>query len=398
MFSPKRQPREVASRTVHARADDDPRLSTPIRIQALDGVALERLIWTNEQSHSFHYSPAAFQILVDVSGWREQCPSLDAIALDLPETWVADRPRWRPCLPGVRQLRWIVSPREEPVQFTVPIAAKALSGDDALQTIVRTLPLEISGVSQFDPFRDAFPEVNSVAGWGVVTPCMDVFQRTYQSSIFPKALFDGLYRSIVFIGGNLHGYGGGLCTGMARAALERSLSGRRNGPDLDQVLLWHGRQLTDRVLVASARWFLLPSPKHAFGLFKRDLLTTGETRRCFDIDVPKPWRRDIVGALQREGHTVVPYAFRQAAPERADVSVYDPNDPRGSSAGRAVMTFDLAHDTYAYRDMVALDDDRTTVIAVDQSAYRQGRTAILAGLASAMLRVGSALRRERVPA
>src|SRR6185437_8721299 len=79
---------------------------------------------------------------------------------------------------------------------------------------------------------------------------------------------------------------------------------------------------------------------------------------------------------------VVPYAFRQAAADRAEVSVYDPNDPRASIAGRTTMTFDLARDTYAYRDLVRLDDSRTTVIAVEQDAYRRGKTAILAGLVS----------------
>ncbi|HEX7102772.1 MAG TPA: hypothetical protein VF201_09020 [Nitrolancea sp.] len=267
-----------------------------------------------------------------------------------------------------------------------------------MQTIGRTLSVEIHGTSQFVPAQDAFPEENSVSGWGIVTPREEIFQRTYQSALFPKALFDGLYRSIVFIGGNLHGYGGGLCTGMARAALERSLGGSRDASDLDQVLLWHGRQLTDRALLASAGWFLLPSPGRAFDAFKRDFLRTGETRRCFDIDVPKPWRRDIVSALQREGHTVVPYAFRQADPGRADVSVYDPNDPHGSMAGNAVMTFDLVRNTYAYRGLVSLDDHRTTVIAVDQSAYRRGRTAFLTGLASGVLRLGRSVRHERAPA
>jgi hypothetical protein len=282
--------------------------------------------------------------------------------------------------------------------LTPRIALTAHSGGQLLQTISSTLAVEIHGTSQFDPTEDAFQEVNSVAGWGVVTPRADLFQRTYQSTLFPTALFEGLYRSIVFIGGNVRGYGGGLCTGMARAALERSFGDTSEASDLDQVLLWHGRQLTDRALLASAIWLLRPSPKRAFEAFKRDLLRSGETRRCFDIDVPKPWRRDIVDALQREGHTVVPYAFRQTDPGLAEVSVYDPNDPRGSIAGRAVMTFDLSRDTYAYRDLVSLDDHRSTVIAVDQAAYRRGRTAILAGLASAILRIGRSARPERAPA
>jgi len=369
-----------------------------ITIRSIDGSTLDHLLWTNEQAPAFRYSPTSFQLNVDISGWRAMLPSLDAVKLDLPATWVLDRPRWRPCPSGVSQLVWTVAPREAPDGLSPRIAVTALAGGQSPQTTHQTLPVEIHGSSQFDPARDGFAETNSVSGWGVVTPRAEIFQRTYQSAFFPTALFDGLYRSIVFIGGNLHGYGGGLCTGMARAALERSFGGLSNGTDLDLVMLWHGRQLTDRALLTSVPWFLAPSPKRAFDAFKSDLLRTGETRRCFDIDVPKPWRRDIVSALQREGHTVVPYAFRQTAAERADVSVYDPNDPHGSIAGHAVMTFDLNRDTYAYRDMVSLDDHRTTVIAVDQSAYRRGRTAFLAGLASAVLRVGSLVRFKRVPA
>jgi hypothetical protein len=398
MFSPKRQPPAAASRADLAKANDNSYLIDLISVQSVDGVALDRLRWTNEQAPTFRYSPASFQLALDISAWRKMLPALDAVELDLPASWITDRPRWRSCPPGDSQLVWAVSPCEAPDTLTPGLMLTALSGDQALQTIGRTLSVEIHGLSQFNPERDAFPEVNSVSGWGVVTPREDVFQRTYQSALFPKALFDGLYRSIVFIGGNLHGYGGGLCTGMARAALERSFGGASAASDLDQVLLWHGRQLTDRALLASARWFLLPSPGRAFDAFKRDLLRAGETRRCFDIDVPKPWRRDIVSALQREGHTVVPYAFRQAEEGRADVSVYDPNDPHGSIAGNAVMTFDLARDTYAYRGLVSLDDHRTTVIAVEQSAYRRGRTAFLTGLVSAVLRLGSSVRLKRAPA
>ncbi len=398
MFSPKRHPPAVASRVDLAKADNDPRLRGLVSLQTADAVPFDRLLWSNEQAPGFRFFPASFQLSVNVALWRNQLLSLDAVELDLPASWVTDRPRWRSCPAGVDRLVWTVSPREAPESLTPRIALTALFGGQALQTINGTLAVEIHGTSQFDPTEDAFQEVNSVAGWGVVTARADLFQRTYQSTLFPTALFEGLYRSIVFIGGNVRGYGGGLCTGMARAALERSFGDTSEASDLDQVLLWHGRQLTDRALLASAIWLLRPSPKRAFEAFKRDLLRSGETRRCFDIDVPKPWRRDIVDALQREGHTVVPYAFRQTDPGLAEVSVYDPNDPRGSIAGRAVMTFDLSRDTYAYRDLVSLDDHRSTVIAVDQAAYRRGRTAILAGLASAILRIGRSARPERAPA
>jgi hypothetical protein len=395
MFSPKRRPEAAAS---HPRAEADPRLDHLLILQTPDGSPVDHFLWANERASTFHYTPASFQLSIDIAGWRATCPSFDSVRLDLPASWVSDRPCWRPCSSAVRRLRWTITPCEEPVTLTPNIAVSALARGEALQTISRPLPVVIEATSQFDPARDAFQQVNSVAGWGVVTPKADIFQRTYTAVLFPTALFDGLYRSIVFIGGNLSGYGGGLCTGMARAALERSFGGSSDESDLDRVLLWHGRQLTDRALLTSALWLLRPSPRRAFNAFKRDLVRTGETRRCFDIEVPKPWRRDIVSALQREGHTVVPYAFRQTTAERAEVSVYDPNDPQGSSAGRAVITFDLASDTYGYRDIVSLDDHRTTVIAVDQSAYRRGRTALLAGLASALLRLPKSLRPQRAPA
>lgn len=398
MFSPKRHPPAAASRADLAKADDDPCLRDLIGVQTADAVALDRLLWSNKETSVFRFSPESFQLSVDVSSWRNRLPSLDSVELDLPASWVTDRPRWRSSPAGVDRLVWTVSPREAPETLTPRIALTAHSGGQPLQTISGTLAVELHGASQFDPAKDAFQEVNSVSGWGVVTPREDLFQQTYQSTLFSTALFEGLYRSIVFIGGNVRGYGGGLCTGMARAALERSFGDMGEASDLDQVVLWHGRQLTDRALLASATWLLRPSPKRAFDAFKRDLLRSGETRRCFDIDVPKPWRRDIVDALQREGHTVVPYAFRQTDPGRAEVSVYDPNDPRGSIAGRAVMTFDLTRDTYSYRDLVSLDDHRSTVIAVDQAAYRRGRTALLAGLISAILRLGRTARREQAPA
>jgi hypothetical protein len=221
-----------------------------------------------------------------------------------------------------------------------------------------------------------------------------MFERTFPVAIFPRALFNGLYRSIVFLGGNRDGYGGGLCTGMARVALERSILSQKGEPGLDEIVLWHGRQLSDRALLASTPWFLMPSPKRAFSAFRRDILANGSSTRCFDIGVPKPWRADIVRALQHEGHTVVPYAFCQSSRDAAEVYVYDPNDPHASIAGETRLTFDLKHSRYAYRGIAALDDRRTTVIAVKQFAYRRGRTAILAGLASWLLELNRGLHVE----
>jgi hypothetical protein len=172
---------------------------------------------------------------------------------------------------------------------------------------------------------------------------------------------------------------------MARAALQQSLDGEDAPPALPEVVYWHGRQLTDRALLASIPWFLWPSPRRALARFRRDLLTRGDSDVCFDIDVPKPWRRDIVQALVRQGHTVVPYALHQPDATRAEVHVYDPNYPDEPEAERSVITFDLVRNRYGYRSLVDLNDHSTTVVAVRQSAYAQGRTAILASVASLLL-------------
>jgi hypothetical protein len=384
-----KRPPSVAATPTAQTSQDQPGLAqlNLVALQSLDGDELARLIWTNAATNSFQYVPVSFRLTVDVAGWRLTVPLLDAVELELPPTWVTDRPTWRVCSPDTQLLDWIVTPNEAPVEFDPRVVLRALKQGLVQQLIEHSLTVEIRGVSQFDPASHALKEVNNVDGWGVVEPEKDVFERTYRVAFFPAALFSRLYRSIVFLGGSVQGYGGGLCTGMARAALERSLSPTTDEPSLDQVLLWHGRQLTNRALLASAPWFLLPSPRRAFRVFRREMVESGTTTRCFDIAVPKPWRADIATALQREGHTVVPYAFRQSELGRAEVSVYDPNEPQASIAGTTIMTFDLEHDTYAYRGMASLDNRRITVIAVDQAAYRCGQTAMLSGLASWLLQI-----------
>jgi len=356
-----------------------PCLRNIVAFRSLDGDILDRLIWTNEATRSFHYAPESFRLTIDLAGWRSVVPALEVA---LPATWVTDRPIWRVCAPDTQFLDWTVTPNEAPSEFAARVVLRALKQGIVQESIECSLAVEFRGSSQFDPASHALREVNNVDSWGEVKPARDVFERTYRFAFFPKALFNGLYRRIVFLGGNVQGYGGGLCTGMARAALERSLTPAQGEPSLDEVVLWHGRQLTDRALLASAPWFLVPSPRRAFRVFRREIVESGTTTRCFDIAVPKPWRADIATALQREGHTVVPYAFRQAEPGVAEVSVYDPNDPQASLARSTIMTFDLERDTYAYRGMASLDDRRITVIAVDQDAYHRGKTAILSGLAS----------------
>jgi len=65
--------------------------------------------------------------------------------------------------------------------------------------------------------------------------------------------------------------------------------------------------------------------------------------------------------------------------------VYDPNDPSASERGEAAITFLLDRNQYIYEPFGAAPLDRTTVVAVRQDAYRNGRTAVLAATASAAM-------------
>lgn len=343
--------------------------------------SLATLVWTNEPDRTFHFVPSQFFVTLDVASWRRDHPELDAVAIQLPPTWVTDRPIWRP-IAATESISWVVAPREVPAGFTVPIRVHGLSGGRVISSVERTIELEIVARSQFDPARDVILVPNSVDGFGVVKPRRDVFDRTYRLALFPNRLFDGLYRAVVFLGAAGSRYQGGICTGVARAALARSLSGVEHQPSLDEILFWHGRQLSDRALLASALWLFFPSPRRAYFAVLRDLTHAGVVKRCFDIGVPKPWRIDLLSALQQQGHTVVPFRIHQDSTGQAFVTVYDPNDPNAAVRGTSVITFMLDRNQYEYPGVASADDRSTTVIAVEQSAYAHGRTAILAGFAS----------------
>jgi hypothetical protein len=350
--------------------------------EAADGF---RLVWSNQNSDHFVYSPSSFSVRIDVDLWRRSIGSINALRLELPPSWVSDFPVWRAVSNETTHVEWDVSAREEPRSFVEKVAVTAVADGLDLSRIERDIQIELRAFSQFDPAQHAFRKPNSVAGWGIVAPNRGVFERTYGMALFRSRFFNGLYRAVVFLGGESGDNQGGICTGLARAALERSLAPGSSEPTLDEILIWHGKQLTDRALLSAAGWLFRPSPRRAYAAVRDEILRDGTTSRCFDVGVPLPWRRDILLALQRQGHTVVPFAVRQSSPERATVSVYDPNDPERSINGSAVMTFMLDENKYDYPPLAGLDLSRTTVIPVEQSAYLEGRTALLASLASLTL-------------
>lgn len=352
-----------------------------------------RLIWTNEQSERFRYIPNQFTVVASVARWRQLHPTLNAIRVDLPPAWVSDFPAWRPVAPHTSMVTWRVTANEAPRSFSEVITLTALSdAHSEISRLDRTVTIEIRAVSQFDPDEHVIRSPNSVDGWGIVRPSRPIFERTYGLTFWRNRFFHGLYRSVLFLGAESGQYQGGICTGLARVALERSLSTGAIDVSLDAIILWHGRQLADRALLASARWLFRSSPRRAFNAFSRDLMNDSKSSRCFDIDVPRPWRRDIVSALRQEGHTVVPYALKQSSRDRAQVSVYDPNDPEGSVQGSSVITFLLDEDSYRYSPLDGVDLTKTTIIAVEQTPYRNGRTALLASLANVMLSLEARLR------
>jgi hypothetical protein len=366
-------------------------MSEPVRqvtagatLTALDGSPLGTLTFSNDDGHGFRWSPERFLLTADTDAWRSAHATVDSLTLGVPQGWhiIED-----PCQPldGRPTVNWTVIPGGTPSQSSTTITLLGLTAAERVAEAHLLLPVVLRGQSQFDPRRDALSFANSTFALGQLGPRRDVFDRTYGLVPAASALFNGLYRAIVFIGGDVRGYGGGLCSGMARAALERSLTGHGSEPAIEQVMLWHGRQLTDRALLSSAGWFFKPSPRRAYLRFRDEVIGTGRSDVCFDIRVPRPLRRDIASALMQEGHTVVPYAFRQSDDIHAEVLVYDPNHPEPESWPESVIRFDLTADTYAYRQLVSLDDRSTTIIAARQSAYRNGRSAILATLASLVL-------------
>ncbi|MDI3339172.1 MAG: hypothetical protein QJR03_01435 [Sphaerobacter sp.] len=367
-----------------------------------DGRPLTRLRYANAPgSPDFRPHPDRCHLTLDLAapgvGAPAARPREAQVRLVAPPEWLTLPGRVCFLPAGQTAITWTVYPRGLPAGFTARLAVEVRDGRRRLGRANLTLGITLEGFSQFRPEQHALPFANTVADLGVVRPDARLFARTYRWTPLRRAFFRGLYRAIVFLGGAPGAPQGGLCTGMARAALARSLGGLPAGADLRAAaIVLHGRQLTDRALLAAAPWVLRPSPARAFRRFRADLLARGRSDVCFDVGVPRPWRRDLVRALTREGHTVVPYGFRQDHPDRAEVLVWDPNHP-AAPPDESILTVDLRGDTYGYRDRARLGERTTTIVAVRQPAYRGGRTALLASAASVLLDPAAAgLTRRRL--
>lgn len=266
----------------------------------------------------------------------------------------------------------------------------------------RTLPLQVNLDlrSTFDPLMHTFPEPNRASVLGDVLPNPDIFRDTFGK--LPKRLqadlFDGLYSDIVFLrkDGPTRG---GLCSGMARWSIARSLGEEPDPCDRDDALrritTYHGRQLSDLSFLMGAPSFLRGSPRASYRTVRRDLMRHGRTDRAFDVGVPKPWRTDLLKALVTEGHTIVPYRIIQSGPDRAEVEVYDPNRPPVTLETPDLVEFDLKRDRYAYRHLVSMEQSNVGLVVARQGGYARAGSAVLAGLAAFGMRLAGMKTRQR---
>lgn len=339
----------------------------------VDGTPLDYVEYTNGQGDGFRWVPDRFVVRL---GPASDAIPLESLDLRLPSGWRA--------LPLREEGTWLVFPSGRP-HFPVSLQVLDRRAEPRARVIaLRALPVVFRGCSRFHPRLHRLPWANRVEDLGVVEAGWEHFRATFRFALAPRALFAGLYREVVGLRQLPDGrVRGGLCTGLSRTALAQALACLDERTSLrDTVLVLHGRQLSDRALLAGLPWFLFPSPRRAYQRFVDDLLDCGTSDRCFDLNVPRPWRRDVVRALLGQGHTVVPYAFSQAETGWASVWVYDPNLP--DRAEETVVTIDLERDRYEYPPL-AVDGRRTTIVAVPLTAYLRGRTAVLAGMANLLL-------------
>ncbi len=354
-----------------------------LALRTVEGQPLTEVQFTNEGAERFRWVPDRF--CVQLEGRSASAVEPGTLRLYLPDGWRA--------LP-VSEAGWLVFPGGHPA-FPCVLRVVTIQRGREHVLVEEAIPVAFCGRNVFDPTRHRLPWANRVEDLGEVEPDLRHFRQTFHWALAPGALFRGLYREVVGLRRAADGtVRGGLCTGLSRVALARALGLLEQEEALrDAVLVLHGRQLSDRALLAGLPWFLFPSPRRAYRAFVRDLLERGRSERCFDINVPKPWRRDVVRALLGQGHTVVPYAFCQRDVEQAYVWVYDPNLP--DRPADTVVRFDLRHDTYAYAPL-AVDGRRTTVVAVPLTSYLAGRSAVLAGAANLLLRAAQARRAARL--
>lgn len=358
-----------------------------------DSLAGAPLAYSND-SGEFTYAPAEFEVRLTGAALRRQFCLARRLTLLAPPGWSITCPS-RLVLDPTRTLVWRVRPTGEPSSCLMNVTVTIDRGDGRRSEIVHGVPVEVRAGSQFSLDRHAYPFANAATEVGEVAPERATFAATYRhGGPLADAFFRGLYSDVVYLTADpSRPRPGGLCTGIARSSLEFSLrQPAARLADQDAVTLrataalWHGRQLADRALVASTAAWVWQGSRDAYGLFRRRLLATGRTDIAMDVNVPRPWRRDLLTALIGSGHTVVPYALRQASDDRADVWVYDPNFPSGADARQSVIHFDLANDTFTYRAYRGDIPGRPAkVIAVDQAHYRAATTGYLGGLISAAL-------------
>lgn len=294
-------------------------------------------------------------------------------------------------------LAWFARPRLEEMALD-SAAAFTLEleyADGGRTAWTRSFNVRLDLRTTFSAEKHAFPERNSARVIGEVSPGAEQFRDTFRlvPGVLGRTLFNGLYADIVQLRAE-GDHRGGLCSGMARWAGMRALRDDATRPERDQALLQiitlHGRQLKDRAILSSFRWFIKGSPRAAYFAVRDDALSTGQSLRALDIGVPRPWRRDIARAVVREGHTIVPFHIRQESPARAFIDCYDPN------RALETHTIELRLDTnrYQYRNKVALDDGGVGMIAVPHEVYAEKGTAFIATAGSLLWRTIS----KRLPA
>ncbi|HEX2910503.1 MAG TPA: hypothetical protein VH186_06810 [Chloroflexia bacterium] len=301
-----------------------------------------------------------------------------------------------------------------PGSLLLNIAVKAASGGNTLLRAQHSLTMVWIGHSGFDPAVNGYNFVNSGSAYGAVSIDRAVFDRTYGLLLGREKFFRKMYRDI--LGATVDEKGpiahsaplsSGLCTGMIRSTLAFYLKQANPpahqldpvGDTLNTIKLYHGRQLTDKALFQAAGWIIRGGPRKVFEVFKKEVLSGNKDPLAFDIGIATLKRKNFFTAIQSEGHTVVPYAFRQSSPQSAEIFIYNPNIPASQEnygyanapAGEEarltgpVINFDLANNKYFYTDhyqSVRPNGDPTTIVAVHQSAYEKGRSAIITSIAN----------------
>lgn len=303
---------------------------------------------------------------------------------------ISSPPGWRATPAGA--WAWQVWPQRLAPDETARVGVQRLAvrSDEPERNVLVNVETSLDLTSDYDPAASALLVRNRASELGEYRPQREVFEATWPSmpAPFARVLFEGLYSDVVFLSAGPRR--GGLCSGMARWSLARSL-GVEPPPAsteaaIQRIARYHGRQLRDRALLSALPWFLRGSPVAAFRAVRNDLLRTGMCDRALDLAVPKLWRRDVASALVAEGHTVVPYRLQQRGKRVGAIEVYDPNHPSGVTGGEPRrIEFDLSGDRYKYGTLVTMEQSNVGIIAVRQRAYMGTGTAILATLGSLVL-------------